>query len=94
MIYFVTDLEIFFVEKSKFIIQSENVFKKLTSKMLTLDKCKDVTCGASGCQKTLSYIVTLYCKVRFHHFLKEQNRMMNAPHQKRNRKMLTLITHL
>ena len=93
MVYFVADLEKCFVDNSNFIIQSENVFKKLTNKLLAIEKCKDIICELSGCQTTLKYIVTLFCKIRLHHFLKEQNRMMNAPHQKRNRKMLTL-THL
>ena len=89
MIAMVSDLELSFRNRTAH-LQGEKVFQRLLQALLAKVDFSEMTCELSNCKLAVEYMVALFCRVRLHHFLKEQNRLILAPKQKRNRKIMKL----
>ena len=61
------------------------------SKVKDASSISSVTCSNIVCTSAQSYMVQLYFIVRIHHLLREQNRQIQRPNAKRNRKTMKLM---
>jgi hypothetical protein len=85
----VSQLEVAFCKYLPY-ITGEKIYQRLVNALLSAADLSEVSCQQPNCQEAVKYIVSLFARMRIHHFLKEQNRKIQAPDQKRNRKMLKL----
>ena len=77
----VSKLELAFRNRVSF-LQSSNVFSKLVNAMELDVNLSELSCNQPNCIEAVKYLVSLFARVRLNHFLKEQNRSNQAPHQK------------
>ena len=91
LVKFVTCLESVFREQVPIAIHGSKLGVNFMSKVQSSASAPRVTCSNDACLPSHSYMVQLYFIVRVHHYLREQNRQMQQPHAKRNRKTLKLM---
>lgn len=92
---FIIALETNFRHKISSVIHAVGLGEKLLNSGMEVytSKCRDVVCKTEKCKNTLVYIIKLFNRVRIHHILRTQNRLLSQPKQKRNRNFLKQ-THL
>ena len=88
---FVKEMEVVLRKHMPIVINQPDVSKHLFALCApVVDQGKELFCGSDPCESTLVYIMQLYIRTRIHHVLRKENRRIQMPNQKRNRKFLKL----
>ena len=91
LVDFITCMESVFREQVPLAIHRPKIGLHLMLKVKDASSISSVTCSNIVCTSAQSYMVQLYFIVRIHHLLREQNRQIQRPNAKRNRKTLKLM---